>query len=146
MDSGTVKLQQKCKKKGGKKAIIIIIKAVKDAVSGPFSKHLSPSLRANTLIIKGLENRSDSDRCFATFYFTRVEQNTPAKKYENANYCTTTPSATIPFPSRQPYPNIQANRARHSLYDKAVIHKFKNSKQGPQCTMHRGLSIALLQT
>ena len=79
MDSGTVKLQQKCKKKGGKKAIIIIIKAVKDAVSGPFSKHLSPSLRANTLIIKGLENRSDSDRCFATFYFTRVEQNTPAK-------------------------------------------------------------------
>ena len=66
----TVKWQQKCKKMGEKKAIIIIRKAVKDAVQDPFSKHLSPLPRVNALIIKGLKNRSDSDRCFATFYFS----------------------------------------------------------------------------
>ena len=59
-----------CKKKGGKKAIIIIRKTVKDAVPDPFLKYLSPLQRVNTLIIKGLKNRGDSDRCFATFYFS----------------------------------------------------------------------------
>ena len=32
---------------------------------------------------------------------------------------------------------------RHFVYDKAVIHILKNSKQSPRCSMHRGLSIVL---
>ena len=34
-------------------------------------------------------------------------------------------------------------KPRHFVYDKAVIHTFKNSKQRPRCAMHLGLSIAL---
>ena len=64
------KKQRIWKKKGRKITIIVIKKPYDDAVLTPFSKSLSPQRKANILIDRCLRKRGDSDRRFATFYFS----------------------------------------------------------------------------
>ena len=56
--------------KGQKNIIIVTKKPYNDAVLAPFSKRLSPQRKVSTLINKSLKNQGDSDRHFATFYFS----------------------------------------------------------------------------